>query len=161
MHKAIKTAIIMAALTVSAVTWTTQSRSDPLAALWKGDGTEYTIKDKVIIIDRYWGGQAASIVQVSFWRALGWTMEINGDCYSNCSFIAEKLPTCIRDGAKMGYHMSYDRAKNIWIDNRSDFRPLLVAAVEAKGGFPKSSNKITVLSGDELVPFFEKCPHPD
>lgn len=110
---------------------------DPLAALWKVDGTEYTIKDKTIVIDRYWGGQAASIVQVSFWRAQGWTMEINGDCYSNCAYIAEKLSACVRDGAKMGYHMSYDQAKNSWIDNRADFRPLLVAAIEAKGGFPK------------------------
>lgn len=152
MKTAYKSILIIACLIV-----TINARANPLENLRKSWNTQYTIHDKVIVIDRYWGGQSASRVQVSFWRAQGWTMELNGDCFSNCAFMAENLPTCVMDGAKLGYHMAYNTKTGEWIDNRRDYRFRLVLAVTYKGGFPKSASEVTVLEGEELEPFFNKC----
>lgn len=132
--------------------------SDPIGKLWKSGTPDYEIKGKTIVIREYWGGQSVNNMKIGFWRAQGWVMEIEGECYSTCSYLADKLPTCVRDGAKLGYHMGYNGITKEWVDIRPSYRENLVKAVEAKGGFPADHSRVTILSGDELNPFFKKCP---
>ena len=126
-------------------------------------GYKITETDDKVILSGQGGSTLDAINAAKFIVKSGKLLIINGDCFSNCGGLVEKViqlggDACVTDRALFGYHQArYDDGHYeppYWL-----YRKEIVQWVtkHSKGGVWPIGWPLTTMQGDELHKFYRQC----